>query len=136
MFFAFNTFQVFGTPWSLLKSQNVSYCNMQMVIPKHWNIWCIARGGSVGFYCFLANIFVITLKYLPNIRILRFQVVRFPWENNMLKADGDCRMLLLHKEFFLYIFKCKWNRETGHLLTKISNFVQFNNKKLFLAVLR
>ena len=29
----------------------------------------------------------------------------------------------------LYIFKCKWNREIGHLLTKISNFVHFDNKK-------
>ena len=42
----------------------------------------------------------------------------------MLKADEDGRMLFFHK----------WNRETGHLLTKISNFVQFNDKKHFLAV--
>ena len=47
----------------------------------------------------------------------------------MLLAHEDGRMLFLRKEFLLYIFKCKWNRETGHLLTKISNFVQFNNKK-------
>ena len=47
----------------------------------------------------------------------------------MLKADEDGRMLFFHKEFLLYIFKYKWNKETGHLLTKIFNFVQFNNKK-------
>ena len=47
----------------------------------------------------------------------------------MLKADEDGRMLVLHKEILLCIFKSKWNRETEHLLTKMSNFVQFNNKK-------
>ena len=30
---------------------------------------------------------------------------------------------------FCYISKCKCNREISHLFTKISNFVQFNNKK-------
>ena len=50
----------------------------------------------------------------------------------MLKADEDGRMLFLRKEFLLYIFKWEWNRGTGHLLTKISNFVQFNKKKHFL----
>ena len=47
----------------------------------------------------------------------------------MVRADKDGRMLSLHNEFLLNIFKCKCNREIGHLLTKISNFVQFNNKK-------
>ena len=47
----------------------------------------------------------------------------------MLKADEDGQMLFLGKEFLLYIFKCKWNRQTGHLLTKFFNFAQFNNKK-------
>ena len=47
----------------------------------------------------------------------------------MLRADDDGRMVFLHNEFLLYFFKCKWNSETRHLLTKISNFVQFNNKK-------
>ena len=32
-------------------------------------------------------------------------------------------------EFLLYFFKCKWHRETEHLLTKISDFVPFNKKK-------
>ena len=47
----------------------------------------------------------------------------------MLRADVDGRMLFLHSKSLLHISKCKWNRETGHLLTKISNFVQFNKKK-------
>ena len=47
----------------------------------------------------------------------------------MLRADEHGRKPSLHNKFLLYIFKCKWNREIGHLLTKISNFVQFNNKK-------
>ena len=51
---------------------------------------------------------------------------------NMLKADKDGPMLFLHKQFLLHIFKCKWNRETGHLLKKNSNIVQFNKKKHFL----
>ena len=48
---------------------------------------------------------------------------------NMLKADEDGLMLFPDEELLLYIFKYKWNRVTGHLLAKISNFVQFNNKK-------
>ena len=47
----------------------------------------------------------------------------------MLRADEKGRMLSLFITNFCYTFKCKWNREIGHLLTKISNFVQFNNKK-------
>ena len=47
----------------------------------------------------------------------------------MLKADEEGRMLFLYDEFLLYIFKCKWNRETGQMRTKISNFVPFNYKK-------
>ena len=47
----------------------------------------------------------------------------------MLRADEDGRMLFLHNEFLLYIFKCKWNREIGQMWTKIFNFVQFNDKK-------
>ena len=41
----------------------------------------------------------------------------------MLEADQNGRMLFLHNEFLLYIFKCKWNTETRHLLTKISTFL-------------
>ena len=41
----------------------------------------------------------------------------------MLKADQNGRMLFLHSEFSLYIFKCKWNREKNFYLC------QFNNKK-------
>ena len=39
----------------------------------------------------------------------------------MLEAVKDGQMLFLHDEFLLYIFKCKWNRETWHLLTEIFN---------------
>ena len=45
---------------------------------------------------------------------------------NMLTADEDGRMLFLHNEFLSYIFKCKWNRESGHFLTKFltsGNFI-------------
>ena len=45
----------------------------------------------------------------------------------MLKADEDGQMLFLHKEFLLYIFKWKWDRETWCLLTN-----QFNDKKRLL----
>ena len=41
----------------------------------------------------------------------------------MLEADENGRMLFLHNEFLLYIFKYKWKREIRHLLTKISTFV-------------
>ena len=44
-------------------------------------------------------------------------------KNNMIGADEDGQMLFLQNELLLYIFKCKWNRETGLLLTKISSFV-------------
>ena len=57
---------------------NVKKCSN--MITKHWNIWYIARGGWVGFYCFLTDIFVITLKYLQNIAKVRFQFVKIPWK--------------------------------------------------------
>ena len=41
----------------------------------------------------------------------------------MTREDEDSRMLFLYNEFLLYIFKCKWNRENGHLFKKNSNFV-------------
>ena len=46
-------------------------------------------------------------------------------KHNMLEADKNGWMLFLHNEFLLYNFKCQmqWNRETRHLLTKISTFV-------------
>ena len=67
----------------------------------------IEKGGWVGFYCFLANIFQITFKYLQNIVMLCFQFVKFPWEKyHMLSADEDGRMPMfsLLNEFLLYIF--------------------------------
>ena len=72
-------------------------------------------------YCFLTKNFQITFKYLQNIVILCFHLVKFPWEKyNLLGADEDCRMLFLHNELLLlvYIFKCKWNRETAQFLDK------------------
>ena len=45
--------------------------------------------------------------------------------------DEGGRILFLHNEF-LFIYLYKWHKETGHFLTKISNFVQFSNKKHFL----
>ena len=41
----------------------------------------------------------------------------------MLEADENGRIPFLHNKFLLYIFECKWNRETRRLLTKISTFV-------------
>ena len=38
----------------------------------------------------------------------------------------ECSLFIIN---LLYIFKCKWNRETGHFLTKISIIVQFTSKK-------
>ena len=37
---------------------------------------------------------------------------------NMLRADKDGRMLFFHNNLLLYIFKCKWNEETGQFLDK------------------
>ena len=48
----------------------------------------------------------------------------------MLGADDDGRILFLQNKLLLYIFKCKLNREIRRLLTKISNFIQFNHKKI------
>ena len=61
--------------WNTLKTYKISkryavICKCQSIfinLTKHWNIWCIAKGGWVGFYCFLTNIFQITFKYLQNI---------------------------------------------------------------------
>ena len=47
----------------------------------------------------------------------------------MLRPGEDGRMLFFISEFLLYFVKCKWNRGTRHLLTKLSNFVQFNTEE-------
>ena len=44
----------------------------------------------------------------------------------MTREDEDSRMLFLYNEFLLYIFKCKWNRENGHLFKKI--LTSFNSR--------
>ena len=41
----------------------------------------------------------------------------------MPREDEDSRVLFLYNEFLLYISKCKWNREIGHLFKKNSKFV-------------
>ena len=41
----------------------------------------------------------------------------------MLEVDQNGLMLFLRNEFLIYIFKCKQNRVTRHLLTKISTFL-------------
>ena len=95
-------------------------------LTKHWNIWCIAREGWVGCYCFLTKIFLITFKCLQNIRILCFHFAKFPLKNIICWK----KMKMVECSFFItnfyYIFsnvKCQWNREIRHLLTKISIFV-------------
>ena len=47
----------------------------------------------------------------------------------VLEADENVRMLFLHSEFSLYIFKCKWNRENQASADKNFYFCQYNNKK-------
>ena len=47
----------------------------------------------------------------------------------VLEADENVRMLFLHNEFLLYIFKCKWNRENQAFADKNFYLCQFNNKK-------
>ena len=41
----------------------------------------------------------------------------------MLGADEDGSMLFLHNKFLLYIFKCKWNRETGLIGCRMANIL-------------
>ena len=47
----------------------------------------------------------------------------------VLEADKNGRMLFLHNEFLLYIFKCKWNRENQAFADKNFYLCQFSNKK-------
>ena len=74
------------------------------MITKYCNIWCIARGEWVGFYCFLTNIFLITFQYLQNIAILCFEFVTFPWKNVICYKQ----MKMVKSSFFIknfcYIF--------------------------------
>ena len=42
----------------------------------------------------------------------------------MLEADEDGRILFLHNELLLCIFKCKWKRETGPLFSVINKFTE------------
>ena len=105
--------------WNTLKTLKISKCyikyyaNVNLLlyffhfnnaITKHWNISCTARGGWVGFHCFL-TLFKSPFKYLQNIAIPRFPLVKLPSEKyNMLREDEDGRMLFLYNEFLLYIF--------------------------------
>ena len=45
------------------------------------------------------------------------------------EADENGRMLFLHIEFLLHIFKCKWNRENQAFADKSFYLYQFNNNK-------
>ena len=84
----------------------------------------IARREGMVFYCLLTNIFPITFKCIQNMVTLYFQFVKFLFEKyNMLGVDEDGRMLILHNKLLLYILECKWNKEAGHLVTKIFSFV-------------
>ena len=88
--------------------------------------YIVSRGWD-GFFTAFWQTF--TYKYLPNIIWLCFHFVKFSWEKyNMLGADEDGQMILLHNELLVYIFKYKWNRETTQFLDKNFNFVQFNHK--------
>ena len=77
-------------------------------------------------FCFLTKIFLITFNYLQNIGILCFLFAKFPLKNiicwkqmKMIK----CSFFITNFYYIFSIAKCKWNRETRHLLTKISTFV-------------
>ena len=84
----------------------------------------IARREGMVFYCLLTNIFPITFKCIQNMVTLCFQFVKFLLEKyNILGVDEDGRMLILHNKLLLYILECKWNKEAGHLVTKIFSFV-------------
>ena len=87
---------------------------------KKEKIYSIKRRRWHGFFIsFWQKNFQITFKCLQNIVILCFQFMKFSWQKyNVLGADEDDRMLFLHNKLLLYIFKCKWNRETGQFIYK------------------
>ena len=88
--------------------------------------YIVSRGWDGFFIAFWQT---FTYKYLPNVVWLCFHFMKLFWEKyNMLGADEDGQMILLHNEFLVYIFKYKWNRETTQFLDKNFNFVQFNHK--------
>ena len=83
----------------------------------------IARREGMVFYCLLTNIFPITFKCIQNM-VTCFQFVKSLLEKyNMLGVDEDGRMLILHNKLLLCILECKWNKEAGHIVTKIFSFV-------------
>ena len=72
------------------------------------------------------KIFLMTFKYLQNIGILCFHFAKFPLKNIICWKQMKMVKCSFFKTNFYFIFsnvKRKWNRETRHLLTKISTFV-------------
>ena len=110
------------------------FIHFNRVITKYLNIQCTLRKeGKIilreekGWFLLVFDIYFS--NYLQNIVTLCFQFAKFSWEKNMLGADEGSRMLFLHNERLLYIFKCNWNRETGPLSTKLSSFALLITKK-------
>ena len=111
------------------------YCNMQISVYFYTSFILkrniatfdvLQKEHEIVFIAFWQTF----LKLPSNTFRIGFQFVKFPWEKyHMLRTHEDGRMFSLPNKFLLYIFKRKWNREIGQLLTKTSKFVQFNNKK-------
>ena len=125
--------------WNTLKTFEISKCYAIICkchpifilhsLTKHSNIWCIVTRRMSWFLLLFDKHFSNCLQ-IPSKYSNTMLSICIPWEKyHMLRTEEDDQMHSLHNEFLLYIFKCKWNREIGHLLTKISNFVQFDNKK-------
>ena len=115
--------------WNTLKTfmQMAIYFYTSFILIARYNIrtfGVLREENELVFIAFwhFSNYLQVPSKYSKSIlSICKISLKKY----NMLEADEDGRMLFL----LWYIFKCKWNRETGHMLTKISNFVQFSNKK-------
>ena len=77
----------------------------------------------IAFSC--SNYLQISSKYSNTMQ----SICKTSLKKCVLEADENGRMLFLHNEFLLYIFKCKWNRENQAFADKNFYLCQFSNKK-------
>ena len=119
------------------------YCNMQMSVYFYTSFILIKCNETLKhlMYCERRMSWLLLLfdkNFSNNLQIsskyrntmLSFCKISLK-KYNMLEADENGRMLFLHNEFLLYIFKCQMQMEQRNQAFADKNFYlcQFNNKK-------
>ena len=130
LFFAFNILSGFWNTLKTLKSQNhiLYYATVNLFLLEDL-VYCWRR---MSWFLLLFDRHFSNYLQIPS----KYSNTMFSICKVSLNKIRYGRILFLHNGLLLYTLKCKWNRETRHLLTKMSNLVQFNNKKQLLHIMK